>query len=248
MKLAELTWPEVDALDRSTVVVIATGSIEQHGAHLPLATDSLLVTSVMEAVEARLPDRILLTPTMWLGASGHHLGFAGSLSASFEGYEDSLIQIVENFHAHGFHRFYIVNGHGGNTEPNGIVCRKLKSRHPEIVIGHSGYFAFLTQATYDAILTGSIKGIRHACEAETSLMMHLHPTLVRLEKRRDDGLEVDPPVPGMVFFFDECTEAGSFGDATQASANKGKVLFDEAVDGLTQALTALHHGISLQGR
>ena len=127
MKLAELTWQDAGALDREVVVLIPTGSLEQHGPHLPLFTDSILATAAAEAIEARLSDKVLLTPTAWLGCSGHHLPFSGSLSASFEGYEDTLIQIVESMIPHGFIKFLFINGHGGNVSSNDVVCRKLKS-------------------------------------------------------------------------------------------------------------------------
>ena len=104
MKLAELSWPEVDALDRETVFVIPTGSLEQHGPHLPLFTDSILVTAVAEAVEAKLAASMVLTPTLWLGASTHHLAFAGSLSASFEGYVLAIAAVADSLSGQGFRR------------------------------------------------------------------------------------------------------------------------------------------------
>src|SRR4051812_29303804 len=121
MKLAELTWPNVEALSREVVVVIPTGSLEQHGPHLPLFTDSLIVTAVANAVEQAIPDSILLTPTLWLGASGHHLRFPGSLSADFDSYEGAILSVVQSLLPHGFHKFYVLNGHGGNSSPNDVA-------------------------------------------------------------------------------------------------------------------------------
>jgi creatinine amidohydrolase len=245
MKLAEMTWPEVDGLDRNVVVVIPTGSLEQHGPHLPLFTDSILATAVAEAVEKRIPSEILLTPTIWLGASAHHLPFAGSLSASFKGYQEVLLNVAESLIAHDFKKFYFLNGHGGNQEPNGIVCRILKQKYPELVIGHHGYYQPIAEEVAD-VLEGKHKSIIHACEAETSLIMHLRPELVRLDKLRDDGLTEEPAVPGMVWNFDEITEMGSFGEATKATPEKGKILFEAAVTKTTANLHALYQGIRLQ--
>ncbi|MCH8979743.1 MAG: creatininase family protein, partial [Armatimonadetes bacterium] len=73
MKLADLTWQDAGQVDREAVVLIPTGSLEQHGPHLPLFTDTLLVTAAAEAIEFRLKDKVLLVPTVWLGCSGHHL-------------------------------------------------------------------------------------------------------------------------------------------------------------------------------
>ncbi|MBS1709686.1 MAG: creatininase family protein, partial [Armatimonadetes bacterium] len=172
MKLAEATWTEVRDLSRDVVVVIPTGSLEQHGPHLPLFTDSILATAVAEAMEARIPGQVVLTPTVWLGASGHHLSFPGSLSASFGGYGATLEAIVGSLAAHGFWKFYVVNGHGGNTEPNGVAMRALKEKDKDLLLGHVGYFEFIDPALL-AGLKGPLKNIAHACEAETSLMMHL---------------------------------------------------------------------------
>lgn len=100
MILADLTWKEVDALSRDTIVVIPTGSLEQHAAFLPVFTDSLIATAVSQAVEARTTDKILLTPCLWLGASGHHINFVGTCSASMQGYIESLKAVIEIGRAH----------------------------------------------------------------------------------------------------------------------------------------------------
>lgn len=247
MKLANLTWPEVDALERSIVVLVPTGSLEQHGQHLPLFTDSLIVTAVAEAIEARIPQSVLLTPTLWLGASQHHLSFAGSLSATFPGYHEALTAIVESLIPHRFRTFFTINGHGGNTESNGIAMRALKQKHPNLLIGHSGYFAPIAEAIA-GVMEGEAKDMRHACEAETSLMMHLHPDLVRTDRLRDDGLVSDPKVAGMIWTFDEMTEMGSYGEATRGTAAKGKIIFEAAVDAMAEQLESLKNGVKLVGK
>jgi creatinine amidohydrolase len=246
VKLAELAWPEVDALDRDVVVVIPTGSLEQHGAHLPLFTDSLIATAVAERAEAALPDRVLLTPTLWLGVSGHHLRFPGTLSASFETYEGAIQDVVASLAPHGFRKFMVLNGHGGNTSPNDVAMRRLKARYPEATVGHTGYFAFC-EAEIAETLEGPLKGMRHACEAETSLMLHLHPNLVRADKLRDDGLAAEPPVKSPVHHFDEITEEGSYGYATLGTAEKGKRIFEAAVEGVVAELRAIADGYVLKG-
>lgn len=246
VKLAELTWPEVEALDREVVVLIPTGSLEQHGAHLPLFTDSLIATAVAEAAEKALPTQVLLTPTLWLGASGHHLRFPGSLSASFETYEGAIQDVVSCLLPHGFRKFLVLNGHGGNTSPNDIAMRRLKARHPEATLGHTGYFAFCESVIAET-LEGPLKGMRHACEAETSLMLHLHPHLVRSDRLRDDGLVSEPPVLSPVHHFDEITEAGSFGYATLGTAEKGRRIFEAAINGVVAEIGALAEGYILKG-
>lgn len=247
MKLAEATWTDVAALDRDTVVLLATGAVEQHGPHLPLGTDAFLATAVAEAVESRLSAEVLLVPTLAYGCSAHHLGFAGTLSLGFDAYVGALASIVESLGAHGFHRFFVLNGHGGNDAPNEVALRTLKAGHPAWTLGGAGYVDLVPAEVYAATLTGPVRRVVHACEAETSLMLHVHPDRVRMNAARDDGLSASPAVPGVVWHFDEQTERGVWGYPTLATAEKGRRLFEAAVEGAVVALRALREGVVLLG-
>ncbi len=247
MKLQDMTWQEAGGANRECVVLIPTGSLEQHGPHLPLFTDSLIATAVAESVEKNLPEKVLLTPTLWLGASGHHLRFPGTLSNSFEAYMGAIQSVVESLIPHGFTKFYVLNGHGGNTEPNGVAMRTLKVKYPNLTFGHSGYFAFIAKTTAE-LREGPVKEMRHACEAEASLIMFLRPDLVRKEKLRDDGLYPDPPVQGVIHHFDEMTEEGSLGHATLGTAEKGKKIFEAAVTGVSKELETIADGYILRSK
>ncbi|MCB8933655.1 MAG: creatininase family protein [Chthonomonadaceae bacterium] len=246
MKLAEATWQDVEGADRASVVVIPTGSIEQHGPHLPLLTDTLLATAVAEAVEARLPHKTLLTPTLWLGASGHHLRFPGTLSASFEAYGAALQSVVRSLIPHGFAKYFVLNAHGGNTEPNGVALRSLKAEFPNLFFAHTSYAALIRPLIAET-LEGPLKEMRHACEAEASLMLHLRPESVRTDKLRDDGLHSEPPLSSVVHHFDEITEEGSYGYASRATAEKGRILFEGAVGAAAREIEALADGYVLRG-
>lgn len=246
MILADLTWKEVDALSRDTIVVIPTGSLEQHAAFLPVFTDSLIATAVSQAVESRTTDKILLTPCLWLGASGHHINFVGTCSASMQGYIESLKAVIESLERHGFHRFLIINGHGGNDQPNGVTLRMIKEQKQHLTLGHSLYAKF-GEATIAEQLQGKLNTMQHACEAEVSLMLHLHPDKVRTSLLRDDGLRSQPPTQTLVKMWDEISEEGSFGFATLGTAEKGKAIFEACVDGLVQEIEAIHRGIAFHG-
>lgn len=237
---------EVDAFSREAVVLIPTGSLEQHGPALPVFTDSLIVTAAAEAVESRLGPQVLLTPTLWMGASGHHIGFCGTLTADFGTYQAAIENVAESLLPHGFHKFYVLNGHGGNREPNGIAIRSLKARYPNAAFGHASYYDFAKNAVAE-VMEGPLKELRHACEAETSLILHLHPDLVRRDKLRDDGLVSEPRVFGVTHHFDEITEQGSYGYATLATAEKGKIIFDAAVAGVVSEIGAIASGYVLRG-
>ena len=90
MHLTDLKWPDVAALDKDTPVLIPVAALEQHGRHMPLFTDSLLLGEVVRRTHEALADRILLAPLMWLGNSEHHLDFAGTLTAAPRTYLDVL--------------------------------------------------------------------------------------------------------------------------------------------------------------
>lgn len=244
MILSRMTWQEVDKLSRDVVVLIPTGSLEQHGPHLPLFTDTLLVTYVAERVEGELADLLLMTPPVWMGASGHHLKMSGTISAKSDTYIGSIRDIIASLSVHGFWKFFILNGHGGNTDLNSLALRQIKEEQPNLMLGHSGYFAFSADVVA-ATLEGPLKEIRHACEAEASMMMAAYPDLVRNDKLRDDGLYAEPPVTGMVHFFDEMTEEGSFGYATLATPEKGTKLLSAAIAGATKNLRAVAEGYQL---
>lgn len=248
MILGNCTWKEVEKIDRDAVCLIPTGSLEQHGPHLPLLTDTLLSTKVSEMAEARRQSVTLLFPGVWLGCSSHHMAMAGTCTASVGTYVAVLSEIIESALRHGLNKFFVVNGHGGNTEPNGIALRELKSAYPNALFAHAGYYSLIGKAG-ESVLKGPLKTIRHACEAEASMMMYLFPELVRMDLLRDDGLEADPPPPeGLtaIHHFDEITEEGSWGYATFASEETGRLLVEAAVAGVVGAIDHLYAGYAFR--
>src|SRR5215510_2835373 len=108
MELLELSWPAVKAINRDTPVVLPIAALEQHGRHMPVFTDSLLLGEVLRRVKLTVGDRVLFGPLYWLGNSEHHLDFPGTMSASPRTYLDSLRDMAENFIHHGFRRIVFV--------------------------------------------------------------------------------------------------------------------------------------------
>jgi creatinine amidohydrolase len=238
MVLAESTWAEIDVFPRDSMVLIPTGATEQHGVHLPLLTDSLIVQEIARQIERNLTDWVILCPVVWLGASAAHLPFAGTLTASFTSYHASLNAIIRSFQHHGFNRFYILNGHGGNSDSNRMVLKEVKDTHPNGVYVHTTYFE-LIQPEIEHLLKGPSKRMTHGCEAETSLLLHLRPDLVRMSKARKDGMKSSPSVTGLIQRFDELSETGSIGYPQFATAETGARLFQAAVDSVTDQLERL---------
>src|SRR6476469_3933502 len=111
MRLHEMTWDEVKALSGDTPVVFPVAALEQHGRHMPLFTDSLLLGEVVKRVGARYEERVLFAPLQWLGNSEHHLDFPGTLSAPPRVYLDLLNSLANDFVTHGFRRIVFLTGH-----------------------------------------------------------------------------------------------------------------------------------------
>ena len=175
-----MTWPQVAALSPDVPVVIPTAALEQHGHHLPLFTDSMLVGEVTRRAEAKLKNQILLTPVMWLGNSAHHLDYAGTMSAGPRTYIDLVSDMVENFLMHGFKRIVIVNGHGGNNVPGQHALFEIRQRHREredLLLLFAAYWTLGTPP-HQADPTIEQELMQHACEWETSMMLALAPQLV----------------------------------------------------------------------
>ena len=128
MDLATLTWPDVAQLSPDTPVVIPVAALEQHGHHLPVFTDSMLLGEIIRRVSHPLSDRVLFAPLTWLGNSDHHLDFPGTLSAPPRLYLDLLVSLGATFLGHGFRRIVFVNGHGGNEVPGRQAVFELRQR------------------------------------------------------------------------------------------------------------------------
>ncbi len=180
MELLELTWPAVQALDRDTPVVLPIAALEQHGHHLPVFTDSLLLGEVLRRIRPELDRRVLFAPLQWLGNSEHHLDFPGTMSAAPRTYLDTLRDMAENFLAHGFRRIVFLNGHGGNIVPAQQATFELRQKY------RTRRDLLLLSATYwtaGADPVRDVPGLEqrqmgHACEWETSMILRLSPHLV----------------------------------------------------------------------
>lgn len=228
MNLSDLTWPAVAALSKDTPVVIPIAALEQHGHHLPLFTDSLLLGEILRRAQEPLADRVLFAPLLWLGSSEHHLDFAGTLSAPPRAYLDLLNGVAENFLHHGFRRLVFLNGHGGNDVPARQAVFELRQRHrdrPDLLLLAATYWR-LGSRPWEDDLTIHQREMGHACEWETSMMLRLAPHLV------GDYQNAAPVDPREAFapaargwITRERTTVGHLGAPHLATAAKGERLF-----------------------
>jgi creatinine amidohydrolase len=223
LKFAEMTAPEIGALPRTTTLVVAPiAACEQHGPHLPVITDTILATAVVEGVERALADRVLLLPTLWLGASDHHLPFGGTLTASLSVYESMLVELLTPLLGSGFRRLLVLNGHGGNIDPLRVALRRLDRAYPRAVLTGAAYWD-LAAREIARLCEGPLKEAGHACEVETSLMLHLRPDLVRRDLIRDDPATTPATLAGLTWArdFGRKTDHGVVGHPESADAERG---------------------------
>ncbi len=214
-RLGELRWPSVATVD---VLVVPVGSTEQHGPHLPFATDALIATATAERVAAALAAdgrRVVLGATVPYGASGEHQDFPGTVSVGHEALAAFLVELVRS--ASGWTPCTVfVNGHGGNVPTLDRVVELLRSE------GRA--------ATW--VPCGVPGGDAHAGRTETSLLLHLHPELVA----------IDAAEPGATAPIGELlprlqaegvravSPNGVLGDPSGASAEEGAELLDRMAE------------------
>lgn len=228
MNLVDMTWPEVARLSRDLPVVIPVAAIEQHGHHLPVVTDSLLLGEIVKRVSGRMADSVLFAPLQWLGNSHHHIDFPGTLSASPRVYLDLVGDLVENFLTHGFRRIVVVNGHGGNDVPAKQALFEVRQRHrrrDDLLLLMTTYWGLGTRPwDHDASIVQREMG--HACEWETSMVLRAAPHLVKPHECLATVPFGNPFLPGSrAWITKERTEPGHIGSPQEATAVKGELLF-----------------------
>lgn len=236
-KLEELNWPAVrGALAAGyTTIVVAAGSIEQHGPHLPLVTDTLIGAGLVGAVVARL-DGALQGPTIPFGCSEHHMAFPGTLTLEKETFKQVVKEYARSLARHGFRTIYFVPSHGGNFAPLQEVIDDLGGRSGDArVIAFTDLAGFLdviyaSQQPYG--VTPAVAGA-HAGNTETALVLALRPELARLE-RAEEGFVGDFNQEAQALIFREglraLTQNGILGDARGADAERGRACLDALAD------------------
>jgi creatinine amidohydrolase len=228
VQLQDMTWPAVGAVSKDTPIVVPIAAVEQHGPHLPVFTDSMLLGEVVRGAAEPLRDRVVWAPLLWLGNSHHHLDFAGTLSAAPRTYLDLLGDLIDNLVVHGFRRIVLLNGHGGNIVPSQqavFEARQRYRRRDDLLLLAATYWLLGSKPNQiDPTLTQD--RMQHACEWETSMIMHLSPNLVGDVSQLEPvpaGVAFDPATRGWITR--ERSPSGYIGDPRRATAVKGESLF-----------------------
>src|SRR5262245_11046118 len=236
-----MTFPLLRQVSRdNTVVVAPIAACEQHSLHLPTFTDTILVTAVAEGVEQRLPERVLLLPSLWFGASHHHLRFGATLSAEVDTHVQLLCDLLTPLLDDGYRRLMLLNGHGGNIDTLHVALRRLQTRYRDRLLTGASYWE-LAEKELAALAEGPRKSMGHACEFETSMVLALRPDLVRRDEVRDDPPNDDPALRGLFLAEDmhQRTDHGAVGYPERASAEKGQAILTAAVNRTAEVVAAL---------
>jgi creatinine amidohydrolase len=235
IELDRMTWPDVEALIEAghDTVVMALGATEQHGLHMPLATDAL----IGDHLARRLADRLdaFLAPTLRVGCSEHHVGFPGTISLAEPTYHAIVADLVRSLLRGGFGRIVLMPTHGGNFVPLGAAIELLEEPERERVIALTDLsvlfeIAQLGEAEHGVPLAD---GGLHAGEWETSMMLSIHPELVHME-RAEPGYTGDLQEAVASMFSGgvaSISPNGTIGDAAAATPGHG-ARYWEAVEAL----------------
>ena len=241
MKFQEMTAFEIKDVDRENVlVVLPIAAVEQHGPHMPTGTDNFLCTAVAEALEQSMPEKVLLAPTQWLGASAHHLRIGATLDSPLEVYIETLMGMARSVLNDGFRRILLLNGHGGNIDPMRVALRRIQNEYVDRLLSATCYWDVADQFIKQS-LDGAHQFVGHACEFETSMLMHLRPELVKLELVKDAGELITDNLGGVYISRDlrQRTAEGRTGRPDLASAEKGAMLFAGILEALVATVGSL---------
>ncbi|WP_126424628.1 creatininase family protein [Brevibacillus marinus] len=245
--LEALTREEVRQIAEQSLAVVPVGATEQHGYHLPLSTDSIIVEEIAkracEAVRGQFP--VYMTPVLAFGHSHHHFPFP-ALSLRLETLAAVLKDVARSLVVCGFRKMILLNSHGGNEEAIRLVARDI-SRECQVTVAAASYWTIAREALFkecDMSHLGRFPG--HAGSFETSLILALRPELVRKDAfppRRDDSLPSAAMLSRLFISRPNWMQEinGYSDDARHASEEAGKTYLAIIVREVAKALADLAH-------
>ncbi len=254
--LQEMRWQEIQQFrdSRGDLAIIPVGSVEQHGFHLPLGTDSMVAIRLAE--DAAQQTNSIVTPPLWFGWSPHHMALPGTVSIRPQILIEMLFDVLSSLATHGFKRFVIVNGHRIVNIPWIQISAEKAQRELGVKVAIYDP-AYMSKEIADRMGFGEVG---HAEEIETSHMLHIMPHLVRMEKAKDyvsperKLYHVDPRIPEDTLCYVPVTakdleqrageSGGVSGRPSMATAEKGKQLHEHLLRRLIEVITELNKGPS----
>jgi creatinine amidohydrolase len=236
MHLADATWTDVRD-GGADLALLPVGSTEQHGPHAPLGLDSMTAEAIAGAGADKYADdggeAVLVGPTVPVGVAAEHRNFEGTLWVSEDTFRAYVGETIESLASHGIDGIVVVNGHGGNVDALNEVCARV-SRDGD---------AYAVQYTwFDAV---EFDALGHAGPAETSMIRHLAPELIREDRTEAaaeggaDGWGEWVSGTNLAYDSDAFTDSGAVGDPRDGDADLGADLLDAAADALVELLEAV---------
>jgi len=219
------------------VVVVSLGHTEQHALHLPLSTDTVIVQAIAEGLRSEVSRDVLCLPAWPYGVSTHTREFAGTLNLGGRVFEDFFLAVVGRLVTLGAHMIYFSNAHGGNHSFLVNVVKLAGERWPEAFVATE--WLHTTGPELERYRTSGPGGMGHACELETSYLLHLRPDLVHMDRAQKETDFISTPNFGMDWIengrlianppWSDDTTTGAYGDPTLASAEKGRLWLSAAI-------------------
>ncbi|MFF5306455.1 creatininase family protein [Streptomyces sp. NPDC013161] len=220
----ELTWAEAESTAAAQdAVIIPVGATEQHGPHLPLAVDTRICEAVALGVSAL--TGVPVVPPLSFGVSASHGDFAGTVALRPETMIAVVEDVIDSLYASGVRQFVLLNGHIWNNGALDVSAEKLRVRHRDSRVRALGYVTMYPGPEVDGHVTYG-RALMHANFFETSVMLHLAPELVRMD-RATSHVDVDS---FWDYRMDQVSETGVWGrDVTDANSKHGEAEFDRCV-------------------
>jgi creatinine amidohydrolase/Fe(II)-dependent formamide hydrolase-like protein len=238
-RLAELTSPEVgEAIARGIdVVIMPVGSTEQHGAHLPLSTNSLHTVAILEHVAERLPA--LIAPLIPVGRADHHMAFPGTITVRHETLHATIRDWCDSFFSHGFRHVLIYSGHGGNAVPLARIIEDLTREDAgRSIIGCTDWNVYdgTLFPKAQALGVGQFEAGWHAGELETSMILALDARLVLMERAAPGFIGDLMPLRDKLMRegVKAIAPTGVLGDPRSATREHGEAYLDALSDSVTR--------------
>lgn len=232
----------LDALERQPVVIMPSGSVEQHGPHCPMDVDISHTQALAVETALAIDDfPVIVAPPLWIGLTHYNMGEVGTITLGVETYIAYVSDVCRSIHANGFERIILLNGHGGNRAINQVVSTKLAEE--DIWVLAITYWEMSWDVLNNAEADPGFIG--HGGEWETSLQLYLRPDLIDRSR-----MVADPERPGLSAEIQKFAsfperrkerEHGVHGDPTTASAEKGQRLFEHSKSQLIDVCRQLHH-------
>lgn len=238
--------------ERGKVILIPIGHTEQHGYHLPLSVDTIIIEAIAKGTAAKASTRSYALPVMPYGVSTHRSSFAGTMNAGGRAFEDFWLAIIDALVQRGFDRFYCISGHGGNSSFLVNVVKYAGERHRRIFCATAWLHTSgrIGAQALQKHRTSSIGGMGHACELETSYLLHLRPDLCRMERVVDETDFITTPDYYMDWIeggslvanppWDDDTRTGAYGAGSHGTAEKGRLWLAAAIEEKADHVEQIH--------